>query len=148
VQKNDGNVLHASAPLWRRLMAMLYDSLLLVALLILAALPVVVFFGGIPGGWARHIFQFYLLAVWFLFIAWFWVHGGQTLGMRSWRLQLISTDGADIDWKTALLRFVFALLSALTLAAGYLWVLIDPFNRAWHDRISGSFVVLLPKKKD
>ncbi len=147
MQKNDGSVRHTLTPLWRRLMAMLYDSLLLVALLMLAALPVVVFFGGIPGGWARYIFQLYLLAVWFLFFAWFWVHGGQTLGMRSWRLQLISVDGADIDWKTALLRFLFALLSALVLGAGYFWMLIDPFGRAWHDRISGSLVILLPKKK-
>jgi uncharacterized RDD family membrane protein YckC len=147
VQKTDKKIPQPTAPLWRRLMAMLYDSLLLLATLMLATLPVVTLYDGIPAGWVRHVFQIYLLVVAFVFFGWFWVHGGQTLGMRSWRLQLINAEGSSVGWKTALVRFVAALLSGLVAGLGYLWVLVDARGRTWHDRISDSYIILLPEIK-
>jgi len=147
VQKTDQKIPRLPAPLWRRFMAMLYDSLLLLATLMLAALPIVTYFDSISSGWARHAFQFYLLVVAYVFFSWFWIHGGQTLGMRSWRLQLVSAGDTAVGWKTTLVRFMAALLSGLTLGLGYLWALLDTRRRTWHDRISDSYIVLLPKIK-
>ncbi len=147
MQKTNQLMPQSPAPLWRRAMAMVYDTLLLSATLMLAALPIVTFFGGVPGGWARHAFQFYLLIIAFLFFGWFWVHGGQTLGMRSWRLQLVGTEELSVGWKTALLRFLSALLSALVVGLGYWLALLDSGRRTWHDRISDSVIILLPKEK-
>lgn len=126
---------------------MLYDSILLLAALMLATLPVVTLFGGIPMGWGRHIYQAYLLAVTFLFFGWFWVHGGQTLGMRSWRVRVVRENGAPIGWTTALRRFVVAIFSGLTAGLGFLWMLTNAKRRAWHDIASESIIVVLPKKK-
>lgn len=145
MQKSDQKIHHQPAPLWRRFMAMLYDSLLLAAALMLSALPVVIFYDGITSGWARLAFQIYLLVVAFVFFGWFWVHGGQTLGMRSWRLRLISEEDKAVGWKTALVRFMAALLSGLVAGLGYLWALVDARHRTWHDRISNSYIILLPK---
>ena len=147
MQKTDQNTLQIPAPLWRHAIAMVYDTFLLSAALMLATLPVVTFFDGVPGGWARHAFQFYLVTVIFLFFGWFWVHGGQTLGMRSWRLQLIDAKGTSVGWKTAFLRFVVAIFSGLAAGLGYWWVLLDKKNRTWHDHASDSYIILLSKKK-
>lgn len=147
MQKTDQKILQSAAPLWRRLMAMLYDSLLLLAILMLAALPVVTIFDDVTSGWARHAFQFYLLVVSLIFFGWFWVHGGQTLGMRSWRLRLIGAEDAAVGWKTALVRFMAALVSGLAAGLGFLWALLDARHRTWHDHISDSYIILLPKIK-
>ncbi len=147
MQKTDQNAAPTPAPLWRHVMAMLYDALLALAALMLATLPVVTFFDGVPGGWARHAFQLYLATVTFLFFGWFWVHGGQTLGMRSWRLRLNANNSKSVTWKMALLRFVAAIFSGLAAGLGYWWVLFDKNSRTWHDRISASYIILLPKKK-
>jgi len=42
-------------------------------------------------------------------------------------------------------RLAWAVVSWLPLGLGYLWILVDPQRRAWHDRLSGTRVVVLPK---
>jgi uncharacterized RDD family membrane protein YckC len=136
------------ASLPRRLAAMLYDGLLLCAVLMLAAMPPVILAGGAVAlqhsAW-HALFSFYLLAVFFLFFGWFWTHGGQTLGMRAWRLRLTDAAGQPVSWRGALLRFVAAWLSALPLGLGWLWMLWDHERLCWHDRLSGTRLLLLPR---
>ncbi len=146
----DTDLATASPPgLLRRVAALLYDSLLVAALLMLATVPYVVLTDGaaVPH-WVRVLFQTYLLAVMFGFFSWFWLHGGQTLGMRAWRLRVVSRDGGPIRPGQALARFGWALPSLLLLGLGLLWVLVDKERLAWHDRLSGTRLVLLPKTKN
>jgi len=134
------------APLLRRLAALFYDLLLLIAVLFFAsALAVAINQGPIPKD--NLYFKLYLLAVDYLFFAWFWTHGGETLGMRAWRLQLRSTNGDCITWRITLIRFLTAIPSLLFFGCGYWWSLIDPKKRSWHDRLSNSQVCLLAKKQ-
>lgn len=136
----------SNAGLAPRLVAMIYDLLLLFAILMLAALPVVLLSGGVPRGTIPHLlYQLYLLAAIFLFFGWFWVHGGQTLGMRAWRLRVTREDGSALSWGDALLRFLAAVPALLCAGLGYLWILIDRDRLAWHDRISHTRVVRMPK---
>ena len=135
------------AGLLRRLGAMLYDGFLLAGVMIVAAIPLPFFQSAADGSaWVRALIQIYLILVCFLFFGWFWTHGGQTLGMRAWRLQLCRIDGQNLAWSTAVVRFLSALLSWLALGLGFFWVAIDPQNRAWHDRLSKSIVVVLPRR--
>ena len=135
------------AGLLRRLGAMLYDGCLLVGVMIVAAIPLPFFQSAADGSvWVRTLIQIYLLLVCFLFFGWFWTHGGQTLGMRAWRLQLRRIDGQNLTWSTAVVRFTSALLSWIALGLGFFWVALDPQNRAWHDRLSKSIVVVLPRR--
>jgi len=132
----------------RQLAAMLYDALVVIALWFAAAVPVVLILGGPPASTAaRALFQAYLLAVAFGFFGYFWVHGGQTLGMRAWRLRLESADDGTVRWRQAGLRFGVAIVSGLALGLGYLWRYIDPERRGWHDRASGTRLRLLPKPR-
>ncbi len=142
------NTRPAAAGLFRRMAAIVYDSLLLVAVLVVAALPFVIITGGGRQGLLVHrLFQIYLLGVSFVFLAWFWIHGGQTLGMRAWRLQVRRTDGGTLGWRDAALRFFSAMLSWLCFGLGFLWILIDKDSLAWHDRCSGTRLILLSKPK-
>lgn len=136
-----------NAGLGRRLMAMLYDTILLAAIVFLAATPVVVATGGrvsaAPG--SRLAFQLYLLGVIFVFFGWFWTHGSQTLGMRAWRLRAVRADGAPMDWVHAARRFGFAIVSLAAFGIGFLWLLLDRERLTWHDRLSKTRIVVLPK---
>jgi uncharacterized RDD family membrane protein YckC len=131
------------APLWRRLGAAFYDALLLAAVWIVAvALELAVLYAlGIPrNGFALRA---YLFIVGLLFFGWFWTHGGQTLGMRAWRLRLRRVDGAPVGWLTAAVRYALAWPSWLLVGAGLAWCLIDRNRRSWHDIGSGTEVVVI-----
>jgi len=130
---------------FRRLLVMFYDSLLLIGLLFAASLPVVMIMGGPPKSpLAIMLFRLYLLAVWFVFLGWFWVHGGQTPGMRAWRTRLGKESGDLIGWPLALKRFV---LSAGTLGLGLLWILFDKDKLSAYDRWTHTHLELLPKNQ-
>jgi len=75
----------------------------------------------------------------------FWLNGGQTLGMQAWRIKLVNFQGGPPSAGRALLRCLGAFLSAACLGLGYLWCLIDHNNRYWHDYLSGTELILVPK---
>ena len=129
----------------RRLGAMFYDALLLLALLMLSYPYVWLTGGAKPNLAIKTAYQFYLLAICFFYYAGFWVRGGQTLGLRTWRMKLVNKDGGPITWTIALKRFASALFSLLCLGLGFLWVIYDRDKLAWHDRLSGTRLMRLPK---
>ncbi|ADJ28579.1 RDD family protein [Nitrosococcus watsonii] len=132
--------------LFRRLGAIFYDSLLLIAtwfLFTIFALPLTAG-EAIPAG--NILYRLYLLLIALAFFGGFWTHGGQTLGMRAWRIKVQQPNGQLITWRQALLRFGAAFLSWLPLGAGFWWVLIDKEGQTWHDRLSTTTLVLVPKK--
>ncbi|ROR32888.1 RDD family protein [Inmirania thermothiophila] len=132
------------AGLGRRLGAALYDGLLLLALWFFATLALMPFTGGaIPPGDLRY--EAYLVAVGGLFFVYFWSRGGQTLGMRAWRLRLVGPDGRPPRAGRAACRYLLAWLSWGLGGLGILWVLVDRERRAWHDLACGTRVLRLPK---
>jgi uncharacterized RDD family membrane protein YckC len=136
---------HPPAGLFRRLAAGIYDALLVTALWMLTTLCVLAFRGGEPINSGNLLYQLSLLATAVVFFVGFWMHGGQTLGMRAWRIRVERRSGEVIDWKTGLIRFAAGILSIIPLGLGLLWLIVDPQRLAWHDRISKTRVVLMPK---
>lgn len=126
----------------RRTAALIYDLFLLAAILFAAAIPPVLIFHGALDGLARLGFQAYLLAVSGAFFTLFWTRGGQTLGMRAWRLRVEDAGGHPPRSARAWLRFGVALASFGCAALGFLWMLVDPKRRTWHDIASGTRVVV------
>jgi uncharacterized RDD family membrane protein YckC len=138
--RNSGSRDYRPAGLLRRLAAQFYDTLLLLAVLMFAtALALLVTRGQLD--YHHPLFRTWLFLVSFLFFSWFWIHGGQTLGMRAWKLRVQRLDGNPITWWQALLRFLAAIPSWLLLGAGFLWILVDRRKMAWHDHYSESVVV-------
>lgn len=98
------------APLWRRTAAAFYDGLLLLGLwmaTLLLSLPLRSLFGMAPGSAGL---RGLLFVVGLGFFGWFWTRGGQTLGMRSWRLQVRRRGGGALRWPPAILRYGVMLL--------------------------------------
>ncbi len=130
------------ANLYRRFAAIFYDSLLLFAVLFVAAALVY----PLTHGEISFAFRVYLLLVCFFYFAWPWLHGGQTLGMKVWRLQLQSISGQPLSWQQTFVRFLTAMVSWLAFGLGFFWAIVDKQHRTWPDRISDTCVVLLPKR--
>ena len=139
------------AGLFRRLFAIMYDCVLLAALLFITSAFVTTFNDGKavePGDPVYPVFIGLLLAVSYLYFAWFWIHGGQTLGMKTWRIQLQADENhvAGIGWKLCAIRFLAAMVSWGLLGTGFIWALFDSKKRCLHDIISNTVLVDLRSK--
>lgn len=132
---------HAPAAVWRRFAAFCYDLLLLAALVVCFTLVVLAARVGAavpPGSWW---FPASLLAIAMAYFCGFWVHGGQTVGMRAWQLRVVRHDGRALTWARAAARFGLGIVSALPAGLGLWWSVFDRDKRAWHDRWTGTRVV-------
>ena len=127
-----------SASLIKQFAAMVYDSLLIFAVLFLAGAVAILFNRGEAIG-PNPLFSLYLLLAVFTFYAWFWHNSGQTLGMRAWKIRIITEFGDRPSWGISYLRLVFALLSILCFGLGYLWRLFTPYT--WHDKLSQTRII-------
>lgn len=127
---------------------MCYESLLVLALLsVLFLLPHIILLEfarwpepPVPPAlmWAH---CFLVLLIYFV---WFWLHGGQTLAMKTWRIRLVSVDGMPLRPTQALLRYLLCWPSILLilLGIGILWAVIDRDGQFLHDRLSGTRLIL------
>ncbi len=150
------------SPLWRRLLALVYDLLIVVAIVMVVGLLCQLATGGqlirtdghavIPV-WYRPL-QGLVVSAYFISS---WRFGGQTVGMRPWRIRLTDRDGGSPTAQQAVLRLLAAAapLLALTLAPvlglrATLWTvllvwvawfavaLFDPRRRALHDIVAAT----------
>ena len=132
------------ASLIKQFAAMVYDGLLIFAVLLFASAGALLFNHG-EAIESNFWFRLYLLFVLFTYYAWFWQKSGQTLGMKVWKIRLISDSGGNPGWAVCYLRLVCALLSLLCLGLGYWWRLFRPYT--WHDRLSHTRVINLSTPK-
>ncbi|MGH8283253.1 MAG: RDD family protein [Gammaproteobacteria bacterium] len=123
------------------------------------------------------LYQMGLLALGYAFFGGFWTHGGQTIGMRTWNLRVLRADYAPLEWHRALIRYLTMLIPWLLVVLGFeflfnarsqpdayvlrgaaavifllalaafLWPAFDPQRLAWHDYLSGTRLVRLPKAR-
>lgn len=142
------------APLWRRIAAMLYDSVVIIAIWMVVGFAVTAAFG-IEG--SRSVDEgtvtfnpYYRVAMFvamlgsaYLFFGWFWTHSGQTIGMQAWKIKVQNSEGAPISWKQVTLRCITAPLALALLGIGYFWMLFDAGKRVWPDLVSRSVVVMV-----
>jgi len=129
------------APVWRRLAAFCYDLLLLAALVLAFTLVVVAVRSGAPVPPGTWWFLPSLIGVVAAFFCGFWVHGGQTLGMRAWRIRVVRDDGGTLTWPRAAARFAMGVIAAVPAGLGLWWSLLDESKRGWHDRWTRTRVV-------
>lgn len=153
-----------ACPLWRRLLALIYDLVAVLAIVMVVGLICQLATHGelITSGKQIHIAWWYqplqgvTVAAYFLAS---WLRGGQTLGMRPWRIRVTATDGTRVTPRQALIRLIVAALPLLLLlcvpaiglraavwaiAAGWtLWFAVAALNRrrrTVHDLAAGTEV--------
>jgi uncharacterized RDD family membrane protein YckC len=162
-----------SATFVKRLMAVVYDGLISVAVLLVTTWAYTLIAGYLIG-WEKYermaeegsiaadpILTFVLFLVLYLFFGYFWTRTGQTLGMQVWRIRIQNLSGISVSWTQALRRYVaaaailfIALLGAFYLNAATLFVTIPAIVALFYpinglsltDRASGSIVANLPKE--
>jgi len=129
---------------------MLYDALLLLALWIATTALFLPFTGGEAllaeeSPLLALVYRAALIAVLIAFYGLSWTSRGQTLGMAAWRLRVEREDGLPLTWPDVLRRLAAALLSWLVLGLGWLCAVVDTRRRTWHDRLSDTRVVVVPR---
>ncbi|MDW6018822.1 RDD family protein [Vibrio plantisponsor] len=147
------------AGFFRRLGALIYDSLIVLAILMIAGGVVVALMEALVAAglvsyapyqdasdlltghpiWSP-VYTLYLALAWVSFFVYFWTRAGQTLGMRAWKIVVRNTDGNRITVTQALIR-----LATACFGLGNLTVLIDPQKRSFQDMWAKTEVVVLPK---
>jgi uncharacterized RDD family membrane protein YckC len=135
------DVAGAAATLKRRLISLVYESLILAAVLFAGTLPAIMLTRAWEPTVARTVLQIWLLALCACFYVWQWRGTGQTLPMKTWKLRLVNVDGTPLTTPRALARFGAALASLATLGAGFLWALADRDQQFLHDRLAGTRIV-------
>ncbi|NTS76695.1 RDD family protein [Catenovulum sp. SM1970] len=139
----------------RRFAVMVYDLLVAAAIILFTVFVAVVFVGVLQFfgffvdqdssdvlAQAGVFYQAYVFTPLTLFYIWFWSNGGQTVGMKAWRLRIQNENGHDISKKQAVIR-----LATSFLGLGNLAVLFDRKNKlALQDRAAKCEVVQLTKE--
>lgn len=151
-------------PLWRRLVALVYDLLIVVAIVMVVGLLCQLATGGKLIATGAHA----VVPLWYqalqgaVVAAYFiasWRRGGQTVGMRPWRIRVSRDDGGTISLTQAVIRVLVAAAPMLLLAlepmlgmrttlwavlgTWALWfatALFDPRRRALHDMAADTEV--------
>lgn len=151
------------APSLRRRMACwLYEGLLLFALLFIAVLIQGVLGILIPALQGAHVLQVVLFAVFGAYFVWFWTRG-QTLAMKTWRIQVVDPQGRPLTRVRALARYALCWLwflpplaavapfhlpaiESTVLVCGWVlvWAVLSRFHpqrQFWHDALAGTRLV-------
>ncbi|MGY0217971.1 RDD family protein [Endozoicomonadaceae bacterium StTr2] len=139
------------ASLWRRIAAIVYDTFLVAALMMMVSglyhSVVNVWLGGTEEaavGFDPFLFLILLITV-FSFFTYFWRAKGQTLGMQVWRIRIETEQGSLPEMTHCTLRFFSAIPLMGACGLGLLWMLVDSKKMALQDRVSKSRVIELPK---
>jgi uncharacterized RDD family membrane protein YckC len=69
--------------------------------------------------------------------------GGQSAGMRILGIYIMRVDGQPFDLKHAAIRHLVGYpLSTSVFFLGFLWMLWDPRQQGWHDKLARTIVVI------
>ncbi len=145
-------IVSENASLWRRLAAIAYDSIVILAIWIIVGFIVLSAFGIDQVQVVKNdrviIAPYYqitllssILLSTYLFFAWFWTHSGQTLGMQAWKLRVQNPDASAISYKQSLIRCIITPISLLLLGAGYFYMFFNANKQTLPDLLSRSNVV-------
>lgn len=115
--------------------------LLLAAVLFAGTLPVLILLQHAGATYIRPVLQLYLPVLCGVYFVWQWLHGGQTLPMKSWHLKLVTRDGAPLRPRRAIYRYLLAVLGLALFGTGFLWAFFDRDRQFLHDRLADTRII-------
>ena len=133
-----------SAGFLKRILALIYDSLLIAAIIIVASLLLVFINGEYPKpGTLLSVIQFLIsILVGPFFYSYFWLtNDGQTTGMQAWKIKLVSSNESKLNMKQTYLRCLISVISFLFIGIGYFWILFNKNNLSWSDIATKTRVI-------
>jgi len=157
-----------SPTLKRKAICLVYESLILIAVLFVASLIFHLVVRDTQTDYFKPLFQAYLFVVMGYYYTWYWTHGGQTLAMQTWKMRIVTADGGNLTKKIAILRYICTLIGIISFAIidyavpfefinklhlilisfiffgfGFLWAIFDRDHQFLHDRLAGTRIVRL-----
>lgn len=133
------------AGLFRRLAALFYDALLTIALAFIVTFALLPLTDGeailaSTQGRTGNLYHALLLFLVFAYFGLCWTRGGQTLGMKAWRIRLCTENGRRVNWADAVVRFTIGATVAFLAILGA-WYLAEP---GWSITDLGAALLLAP----
>ncbi len=129
----------------RRLVAMIYEGLLLFAVICVGFLLPYTLIGAMAQvATPPWVLRLHFLLLLMVYSVWFWLHGGQTLAMKTWKMKLVDRSGKPLRPLQAVLRYLAAWPSLLFFGIGIFWALFDKDKQFLHDRIADTRIILVP----
>lgn len=125
----------------RRLVCMLYESLVVFSILLIGFLLPQIVLSGFHFTPPPRVLWLHVVLLLLVYFVWCWLNGGQTLPMKTWKLRLVSSEGARLRPLQAVLRYLAAWPSILFFGAGIFWAIFDKDGQFLHDRIAGTRIV-------
>jgi uncharacterized RDD family membrane protein YckC len=129
------------AGLTRRLLSLIYETLLVAALALAAMVPLALLADHLDPLLKRPLNQACLVLLAGTYFTWQWRKGGQTLAMKTWHLRLVTRNGAPLTLGHSIRRFAFALAGLALGGVGFAWALFDRDGQFLHDRLAGTKIV-------
>ena len=159
MQQESGGIVLEFAGFWRRAAAFVID---MVVLSVITSVCMPYRYFGFIKFWSLDMFSSF--ASWFLipqlilgdvlvvlvtvvYFAIFWVWRGQTPGKMVMEIKVVRPDGSNVTPLIALLRYLGYIVSAALLSIGFIWIAFDKQKQGFHDKIAGTFVVIVPQPK-
>lgn len=120
---------------------MFYDTLIVMAILIIGTVFSLFLTQGKPIPPHTFYYQFFLTGLWASFFIGFWSRGGQTIGLRAWHLKVVTWDDQNLSFKQAAIRLLLATLLILLGGIGLVWSLFDKQGLTLYDRLSKTKLI-------
>ena len=133
-----------SAGFLKRILALVYDSLLIAAIVLVLSLLLVFVNGGYPesGSFVSFTQFFILVFAGPIFYSYFWIaNKGQTTGMQAWKIKLVTMDETELNIKQTMLRCLISTISFACFGMGYLWILTDKNRLSWSDIATNTKII-------
>jgi uncharacterized RDD family membrane protein YckC len=135
------------AGLGRRLACLVYDALLLLAVLFLGSALFTSVAGAADTLFARVALQALLVTLAGAYFVWCWTHSGQTLPMQAWHLRIVDAgSGQPPGIRKALGRYLLAIPGTLVAGVSFLWGIVDRDRLFLHDRLAGTRIVKVNRR--
>lgn len=145
-----------TAPLWRRFVALMYDGFIVLAISMIygaITLGIYVWATGITSNdeyqptVSGPLFQLGWYICLALFYSYFWKRGGQTAGMKAWKIRVVAQqENTPLTWRACIIRCLVGPPALFILCLGYIWKWFDKEGNCLHDKLSGTKVVVVPKE--
>lgn len=159
---------NATIGFWRRVVSLIYESLLLLAVIFIASFIFHLVFRDPNTAYFRPLYQLYLMVIIGYYFTWFWAREGQTLAMQTWKMRVVTTDGKRLNMRQAIARYLLAVSGTLFpgvggaifffwvmgenpffgvvggflfSGSGFLWAIVDRDHQYLHDRLAGTQIV-------
>jgi uncharacterized RDD family membrane protein YckC len=121
--------------LLKRLVACVYDALILIAIWMVVTWFYIICFGEVSSAYQRMVLQILLWLSAGIYFIFSWYKGGQTLALKAWKMKIVSQDNIGLTLKSACMRYVLASVLVMPFGLTLVWAFVDKNQLFLHDRL-------------